>query len=128
MKRYELKADVYQYYYDGQDPETGQMLFHWDYDNPVVTKATGGNIKPFESLESFGAQYKNAQMIQLFMPYRPSLRDKVGRVRDKAGAVQFIETNGSPTTFEIQGVFPQVDMNGRTTDYRVICIRGTVQQ
>jgi len=66
-------------------------------------------------------------MVQLFMPYRPSLRDKVGRIRDKKGNVQFLETTGDPTIFEIYGVFPQVDMNGKTVDYRVICIRGSVQ-
>jgi hypothetical protein len=127
MKRYELLADVYTYVFDGQDPESGQFEFHWEYDNPVVTKATGGSIKPFDSLESFGKTYQNAQMVQLFMPYRPSLRDKVGRIRDKKGNVQFLETTGDHTIFEIFGVFPQVDMNGKTVDYRVICIRGSVQ-
>ncbi|MFC9001103.1 hypothetical protein ACFT7U_36130 [Streptomyces rochei] len=128
MKRYELLTDVYQYHFDGQDPDTGSMRFHWDYENPVVTKATGGSIKPFDSLESFGSVYKYSQMVQLYMPYRPSLRDKVGRIRDKEGNVQFLEETGEPTTFEIFGVFPQDDMNGKTVDYRVICVRGAVQQ
>ncbi|MFF7496318.1 hypothetical protein [Streptomyces rubiginosohelvolus] len=127
MKRYELLVDIYQYHYDGQDPDSGGMLYHYDYENPVVTKATGGSIKPFESLESFGPQYRNAQMVQLYMPYRPSLRDRLGRIRNKAGEVQFIEPDGDSTEFEIFGVFPQEDMNGRTVDYRVICMRGTIQ-
>lgn len=127
MKRYELLADVYQYHFDGQDPDTGDFLFHWDYENPVVSKATGGSIKPYDSLESFGAQYRNYQMVQLFMPYRPSLRDKMGRIRNKSGEVQFLEVNGEPTTFEVFGVFPQDDMNGKTVDYRVILVRGSVQ-
>lgn len=127
MKRYELKADVYLYHFDGQDPESGQFEFHWDYENPVVVRATGGSIKPYDSLETFGKQYQNNQMIELFMPYRPTLREKVGRVRNKTGEVQFIETDGTPSIFEVMGVFPQVDMNGKTIDYRVICTRGDIQ-
>lgn len=127
MKRYELRADVYTYHFDGQDPDTGSPLFHWDYENPVVTKATGGSIKPYDSLESFGTTYKDNQMVQLFMPYRPTLREKVGRLRNKSGEVQFVEVDGTPTTFDVFGVFPQDDMNGKTIDYRVILVRGSVQ-
>lgn len=127
MKRYEVRADVYQYHNDGQDPETGDFITYWDTENPVVVKATGGSIKPFDSLESFGTQYKDAQMVQLFMPYRPSLRDRIGRIRNKSGEVQFLEVDGTPTTFDVYGVFPQDDMNGKTIDYRVILVRGSVQ-
>ncbi|MET8270181.1 hypothetical protein [Streptomyces sp. NPDC005096] len=127
MKRYELRVDIYQYHNDGQDPETGDMLEYWDTENPVVTKATGGSVKPYDSIESFDKTYKDAQMVQLFMPYRPTLRERLGRIRNKAGEVLFVEVDGAPTTFDVFGVFPQYDMNGKTIDYKVICVRGTVQ-
>ncbi|MDX2578049.1 hypothetical protein PV332_21575 [Streptomyces scabiei] len=129
MKRYELLADVYAYFPGVQDPDTGSWVgAGWDYENPRVVKATGGSIKPYDSLETFGAQYKDEQMVQLFMPNRPTLREQVGRIRNKAGEVQFVEIDGSPTTFSIFGVFPQSDANGKTVDYRVICVRTAVQQ
>ncbi|WP_328496781.1 hypothetical protein OHS59_31785 [Streptomyces sp. NBC_00414] len=126
MKRYELVVDIYKYVFDGQN-EAGGFLFHYEYENPVTTKATGGSIKPFDSLESFGAIYKEQQMVELYMPYRPSLRDKLGRIRNKTGEVQFVEPDNDSMEFEIFGIFPQVDMNGRTVDYRVICKRSVRQ-
>jgi len=126
-KRYELRAEVYTYKFLGQDPDSGSPIFDWDTDNPEVVKATGGSVKPYQTLEDFGADYKNSQMIALFMPYRPTLRDRVGKVKNRAGEVLFKEVNGDPTVFDVYGVFPQIDSNGRTIDYQVICVRGAIQ-
>ena len=132
MKRYELRADFYGYVQGEQDPDSGGFPEQtWDYDNPTVVRATGGSVRTWQSIEKFlpvkeGA-YANENWVQLFTPYRPTLNARVGNIRNKAGEVIYTETDGKPSIFDVRGVFPQVDVNGKTIDYQVVCARSSVQ-
>ncbi|MFD8067923.1 hypothetical protein [Streptomyces parvulus] len=133
MKRYELTAEIYTYVPGEQDPDTGSFPQEtWDYENPRIVRATGGSVRTWQSIEKFlrpdQGLYVNASWIQLFMPYRPSLLSLLGNVRNKAGEIIYAENDGSPTDFEVNGVFPQIDMNGKTIDYQVACVRRQIQR
>ncbi|MFF7555538.1 hypothetical protein ACFZA9_21930 [Streptomyces olivaceus] len=133
MKRYELRADVYKWYL-GEQSESGSFESYFDYENPTIIKATGGSVRTWQSIEKMiptkqgNSAYQNDNWIQLFTPFRPGLREQVGNVRNKEGEVIYKEVDGSPSTFGILGVFPHVDLNGRTIDYQVVCARSQVQQ
>ncbi|WP_147286303.1 hypothetical protein [Streptomyces parvulus] len=135
MKRYELRAEIYTYHIGEQDPDSGGFPdATWDYDNPRYVRATGGSARTWESIEQwlpdrkgFGSTYYNENWIQLFTPYRPLLSARVGNIKNKAGEVIYAESDGKATIFDIRGVFPQVDVNGKTIDYHVVCARSSLQ-
>lgn len=134
MKRYELRADVYKWYLGEQDPDSGNFESYWDYENPTIVRATGGSARTWESIEKWlpdksgvGSSYYNENWIQLFTPYRPLLTARFGNIRNKAGELIYAESDGSSSIFDVRGVFPQVDLNGKTIDYHVVCARSSLQ-
>ena len=58
MKRYELRADSY-YSTREIDPETGDTVTTWHYDDPTVIKATGRSVRPWGAIEDFDETYQN---------------------------------------------------------------------
>ncbi|MFJ8857250.1 hypothetical protein ACIRD8_02345 [Streptomyces sp. NPDC102451] len=133
MKRYEMRADIYTQYF-GEQNESGSIPVYWDYENPRGVRATGGSARTWQSIEQwlpdrkgFGSSYYNENWIQLFMPYRPLLTARVGNIRNKAGEILYAESDGKPTIFDIRGVFPQIDLNGKTIDYQVVAARSSLQ-
>lgn len=132
MKRYEMRADVYTFVLGEQDPDSGSFPEStWDYENPRNVRATGGSVRTWQSIEKFLRQeqgnYANESWIQLFTPFRPDLNARIGNIRNKAGEIIYAEEEGKPTVFDVRGVFPQVDVNGRTIDYQVVCARSQMQ-
>jgi hypothetical protein len=132
MKRYELRADIYKFVLGEQDPDSGSFPdATWDYENPRNVRATGGSVRTWQSIEKFLRQeqgsYVNESWIQLFMPFRPDLDDQIGGIKNKAGEIIYANEDGTATVFNVRGVFPQVDVNGKTIDYHVVCARVQIQ-
>lgn len=126
MKRYELRADFYDASFV-QNPDSGSFEWVYDYDNPAVIKCTGNSVRPWGSIQDFGAEYQYQDYLQLFTPTELPLRGRLGRVRNKAGDVLWSEDSGDPTIFDVFGCFPENDANGRTVDFKILLARGVVQ-
>ncbi|MGW3929986.1 hypothetical protein ACWECC_18060 [Streptomyces microflavus] len=125
MKRYELRAEVYPYSF--YQNESGTIVEVWDYENPVYIKATGGSVRPWDSIEKFQGQYEYGTYLELYTPTEVSVRERVGKVSNRDKSVYWAEIDGEPTTFNVYGCFPNLDAYGNLVDYQVILKRGDVQ-
>lgn len=125
MKRYELRAEVYTATWI-QNPDTGALVYDYDYNSPTVIKCTGGSVRPWQSVQDFGDIYRYRDYVELFSPTAVPLEGRIGRVENKAGDVLWKYDSGQDTLFDVFGCFPVNDLNGRTTDYRILLSRVVV--
>uniref|UniRef100_A0AAU2AAP3 Uncharacterized protein n=1 Tax=Streptomyces sp. NBC_00093 TaxID=2975649 RepID=A0AAU2AAP3_9ACTN len=125
MKRYELRAEVYVMSWR-QDPDSGTFVQDYDYASPMPIKCTGGSVRPWQSMQDFGDTYQYKDYVELFSPTAIPLSSRVGRVENKAGAVLWKYDSGLDTLFDVFGCFPVNDLNGRTSDYRILLERVVV--
>lgn len=126
MKRYELRAEVYPHSF--HQNEGGGIVDFWDYENPIIIKATGGSVRPWDSIEKFQGQYEYGMYLELYTPTLFSVRSRVGKVSNRDKSVYWSEIDGGATTFNVYGVFPNLDAYGNLVDYQVILKRGDIQE
>ncbi|MEQ6021309.1 hypothetical protein SOM70_01830 [Streptomyces salinarius] len=124
MKRYELRAEVYRAT-TYQDPDSGNIVYTYDYNNPEVIKVTGGSVRPWGSIQDFGKVYQYQDYLQLFSPTEVPLDARIGRVRNKAGDVLWTEDSGQATLFDVYGCFPENDLRGNAIDFRILLARSS---
>ncbi|WP_405538112.1 hypothetical protein OG787_36425 [Streptomyces sp. NBC_00075] len=125
MKRYELRAEVYIAAWT-QDPDSGSLVYQYDYEHPTHIKCTGNSVRPWGSVQDFGATYRYQDYLQLFTPTEVPLVGRIGKVKNRAGEVLWREDDGSATLFDVFGCFPENDASGRTVDYKVLLARAVV--
>lgn len=109
-----------------QDPITGEIVNQWqpglhqDIVGTVEDETVIGDFDcvargmstadRFSSTERFGENYKNIDMVKLWVPasLRIKKSDRVTNIRDKAGNLLWIDDDGSAVVFNVNGVTPQL--------------------
>jgi hypothetical protein len=122
--------------------EAGQVRRDWDRANPIVVKnlTEGVLIKGVRGQaisEEWTKDYEPQERVKMFIastiidsdPINPILatrRFRVSRIRDRAtDTVLYLNDNGEPLEFNIEGLTPINDPFGRIVEYELV-LRGIV--
>ncbi|WID10831.1 head-to-tail stopper [Streptomyces phage Mulchroom] len=116
MKKYELTMELYTEV-SVQDPETGSIVKTWNYNNPQIVKCKAHSVRPWGSVEDFGATYTDKEYLEIYCRTPVALAQRVGRIRNRKGLTLWKNDNGTATVFNVSGVSPSIAPNGRVTDY-----------
>lgn len=109
---------------DAQDPLTGEIVHKWvpgqhaDIVSTPVDETVVGDFEciargmstnnRYGSNENFGNEYTNIDMVRLWVPAHVRIKksDRVYNIR-KDGTTLWIDDDGQPVTFNVNGVTPQ---------------------
>jgi hypothetical protein len=116
VKKYELTMELYTET-NMQDPETGDIIKAWNYNNPQIVKCKAHSVRPWGSIEDFGATYTDKEYLEIYTPSPVKLVQRVGRIRNRKGVTLWKNDDGTATVFNVSGCSPSVAPNGRVTDY-----------
>lgn len=140
--RYSMLADVYQQ--TTVITEAGQVSRHWDRDNPIVVQnLTEGvltdGVQGAAVSEVWTENYEPQEKVKMFIadslidpdPINPvtiTRRFRVSNIRDRAtGKVLWLNDEGEPLEFNIQGIIPINDPFGKIVEYEII-MRGVINR
>ena len=119
MKRYELTAEVYTEA-TSQDPDSGSIVRTWDYAHPEYITCKARSVRPWGSVEDFGAAYNHKEYLEVYTPNAVPLARRIGRIRNRLGDLMWTNDSGAATVFNVSGCSPSIDSNGRSVDYVVL--------
>lgn len=129
IKRYASLADFY-YSTQEQDPITFDIITVWHYDDPDTKECLVEVLLPEDALEKFGEVYSDKEFVRIEMSVADSKSvDKdfrVGnlRMRHDESVTYYDNYEGQTVNryvFNIGGISPVLDMNGRPVAVEIFC-------
>lgn len=129
-----------------QDPTTGAIERKWVADDGTATPQTGiikdvpclargiltAGIRGAADTQSFSAVYQNVEWIRVYVSADTNIskKDRVTRIRDRAGNVAWKEEESDgtpPTIFNVMGITPIPGPFGQIVELQVLLKRAETQ-
>ena len=140
--RYSMLADFYEQ--KRTVTEAGQVRRDWDRQNPIIVQnLTEGvlikGIRGAAITEQWDKDYEPQERVKMFIgstlidsdPINPIIanrRFRISNIRDRStGRVLWLNDDGNPLEFNIEGITPINDPFGRIVEYELI-LRGIISR
>lgn len=128
--RYNMTADIYELIEGAETQDAyGEIVRtndSWTFNRNVLCiarAAKGSGVRFTPSRETFAEDHMDYEYVMLYTKQLVTKRSRVTNIKDSNGNIAWVDEDGTPTMFNVNGHIPQFNPFGGVQEYLIVLER-----